>query len=99
MKERVTETELKSLANKLMFDLEDSEAKTLEGEFEVILKQMELIGNIPHISEYEPMTFPYVTYEYDLRVDEYEESLPVSDVLANAKDTIGDEIKVPKVVE
>ena len=40
----VTKELLKSYANKLMFDMDDSEYETLLKEFDVILKQMDLIG-------------------------------------------------------
>lgn len=92
---------LKDYASKLMFDMEESEYSTLEDEFEIILKQMDLIGNIPNIKEVEPMTFPFITYEATLRDDEIKENeiLTVSEVLANSKHQIKDQVKVPKVVD
>ena len=42
---------LKDYAKKLMFDMDDNEYETLEDEFKTILKQMELIENIPNIKK------------------------------------------------
>ena len=45
----ITKEKLKVYANKLMFDMEDSEYETLLKEFDVILKQMDKIGEIEEI--------------------------------------------------
>ena len=76
---------LKDYARKLMFDMEDKEYDTLQDEFEIILKQMELIENIKDIKKTEPLFYPYVSYEAKLRCDEVNEMemLSVSEVLAN----------------
>ena len=95
----VTKEMLKDYAGKLMFDMEDSEYATLEKEFDVILKQMDLIGKIEGISDIKPMTFPYETLDVELRNDEEHNNIPVEDALRNAGATQGREIKVPKVVE
>lgn len=94
----VTKEKLKKYASKLMFDMQDEEYETLLKEFDVILKQMDLIGEIDDISNVEPMTFPFVTYEATLREDEQKESLSVDEILKNAKQTLNDQVKVPKVV-
>lgn len=94
----VTKEKLKKYASKLMFDMKDEEYETLLKEFDVILKQMDLIGEIDDISTVEPMTFPFVTYEATLREDEQKESLSVDEILKNAKQTLNDQVKVPKVV-
>ena len=99
MDKKITREDLKKYASKLMFDMEDSEYETLEKEFDIILKQMDLIGEIENIKDVKPMTFPFVTYEAELREDVVEESLSVNEVLANAKHTLNDQVKVPKVVE
>lgn len=95
----VTKEKLKNYAAKLMFDMKDEEYETLLKEFDIILKQMDLIGEINDISSVDPMTFPFVTYEANLREDESKESLSVDEVLQNAKQTLNDQVKVPKVVE
>ena len=95
----IEKEKLKSYANKLMFDMKDEEYKTLQEEFEVILKQMDLIENIPNISEVEPMTFPFNNEDASLREDEITDYLTVGEVLENAKHQIDDQVKVQKVVD
>ncbi len=90
---------LEKYAEKLMFRMSDEEYNTLQNEFDIILKQMDLIGNIDGINEVEPMIFPFVTYEAELRDDVIEDSLSVDEVLSNTKHQVRDQVKVPKVVE
>ena len=90
---------LEKYAEKLMFRMSDEEYNTLQNEFDIILKQMDLIGNIDGINEVEPMIFPFVTYEAELREDIVEDSLSVDEVLSNTKHQVRDQVKVPKVVE
>lgn len=95
----ITKEKLKEYASKLMFDMTDEEYETLSDEFEVILKQMELIGKIKGIGDIKPMVFPYITYKANLRDDKEEESLYVDEVLANSKSSVRNQVKVPKVVQ
>ena len=95
----ITKNLLKDYANKLMFDMDDKEYETLEKEFEVILKQMDLIGEIKEIEGLEPMTFPFELDDVELRNDEKIRTISTEEALANADSKKGDEIKVPKVVE
>ena len=90
---------LEKYAEKLMFRMSDEEYNTLQNEFDIILKQMDLIGNIDGINEVEPMIFPFVTYEAELREDVIEDSLSVDEVINNTKHQVRDQVKVPKVVE
>lgn len=90
---------LEKYAEKLMFRMSEEEYTTLQNEFDIILKQMDLIGNIDGINDVEPMIFPFVTYEAELRDDVEEESLSVDEVLSNTKHQVRDQVKVPKVVE
>lgn len=88
---------LKELASKLMFTMSDEEYITLQGEFEVMLKQMDKIDKIEGLSEVEPLTHPFpVTYV--LREDDDIENISREDVLANAKDIYNNMVVVPKVV-
>ena len=89
---------LKDYANKLMFDMNEEEYKTLQDEFEVILKQMDLIGQIPDIDKVSPMTFPFPNEDVSLREDEVGDYLTVSEVLENTTQQVNDQVKVPKVV-
>lgn len=95
----ITKEKLKKYAEKLMFRMSDSEYDTLLEEFDIILNQMELIGRIEGINNFEPMIFPIVSYERELRNDECTEELTVNDVLSNTKHQVRDQVKVPKVVE
>ncbi len=90
--------ELKELAHRLKFDMSEEEYITLQGEFEVILKQMDLIGKIEGIDEVTPMTFPYHVRAYFVRDDEPKEGMKVEDIMSNVKDKVGNLVKVPKVI-
>ena len=95
----IEKEKLKEYANKLMFEMKDTEYETLEEEFDVILKQMDLIGKIKNIKDVEPMTYPFVNYQATLRKDEVKEELTLDEVLKNAKDIKDNQVRVPKVVE
>ena len=95
----ITKEKLKNYANKLMFDMNDEEYETLQKEFDVILKQMDLIGNIENISIVEPMTFPYELDSVELRNDEESRNIEIEDALRNAGSKKGREVRVPKVVD
>lgn len=89
---------LKKCANNLMFDMKDEEYQTLLAEFDVLTKQMELIGKIESLDEQTPMTFPFPCEVSYLREDEEGETLSAEEVLKNAKDVLDGQIKLPKVV-
>ena len=94
----IEKEKLKSYAHKLMFDMdEEGYDRTLE-EFETIEKHMALIGEIEGIGDVEPMTFPYVIYHASLREDIAKDCLTNEEVLANAKESKANQVKVPKVV-
>lgn len=95
----ITKENLKDYAGKLMFDMKEEEYETLEKEFEVFLKQMDLIGKVEGIENVEPMTFPYVIYEATLREDVIKDTLETEEALQNAKVVDRDQVRVPKVVE
>lgn len=94
----VTKEILKESANKLMFDLSDEQLDTLLKEFDVILKQMDLIGDIKGVDTAEPMTFPFeVTVDY-LRDDVSENQITREEALKNSGDVVEGQIRLPKVV-
>ena len=97
----VSKSELENLAKKLMFEMKNSEYETLEKEFDIILKQMDLIGNIKDIDKVSPMTFPFELDNDDsyLREDIYNNEISFNDMLVNVKDYEDNRVKVPKVVE
>ena len=94
----VTIENLKDYAAKLMFDMDEAGYERTLKEFETVEKHMALIGQIEGIDKVEPMTFPYVIYHAKFRKDEAKKCLATEDVLANAKETKADQVKVPKVV-
>lgn len=97
----ITRDKLEEYAKKLMFEMNEDEYKTLEEEFDVILKQMELIGNIKDIETVVPMTFPF-DLELDdsyLREDIANNEISFDDMVINVKEYENNMVKVPKVVE
>ena len=91
--------ELRKLANKLMFTMDESEYDTLSFEFDVILKQMELIGKIENISDVEPLIYPVLPDNVTMREDKVVDELDIDEILTNCGDTLYNQVKLPKVVE
>lgn len=89
---------IKKCAKNLMFDMEEEQYQVLLNEFNIITKQMELLGEIDGLDEVEPMTFPYEIYTSYLREDVEGDCLEKDEVLKNAKDVLDGQIKLPKVV-
>ena len=95
----IEKDKLKEYAHKLMFDMNEEEYKTLQDEFETILKQMDLIGNIDGISNIEPMVYPFELSDVCLREDIVSEELEIDEILSNSGSTLYNQVKLPKVVE
>lgn len=95
----IEKEKLEMYAEKLFFRMNDEEYTTLQQEFDVILKQMDIISKIEGISEVTPMTFPFEKEGTYFREDVVKDTLPVEDVIKNAKETSYEQVKVPKVVE
>ena len=94
----ISKEELKEISRRLMFEMKDEEYNTLLCEFDVIIKQMKLIGEIDGVDEAEPMTFPFdVTNDY-LREDVVQDNIDKKDALKNSKTVKDGQISVPKVV-
>ena len=89
---------LKDAAHRLLFDMSEEEYETLLSEFAVLTKQMETIGKIEGLEDYEPMTFPFDCETTYLREDEPVTPLRREDALSNAGSVLINEIKLPKVV-
>ena len=75
---------LKNTAEKLMFEFTDEECDRLVEEFDIIIKQMELIEDIDGVDQAERMTFPFEVTNSYLREDEPTEPLSKEEVLKNA---------------
>jgi aspartyl/glutamyl-tRNA(Asn/Gln) amidotransferase C subunit len=78
--------------------MSEDEYKALQDEFDVLLKQMELLGDIENIEEVEPMVFPFQATTLGMREDEVKDQLSKEDVLKNAAEVQNDMVKVQKVV-
>ena len=90
---------LKEAANKLMFEMSESQYDALLIEFQTFIKQIEYIGDIDGIDDAEPMTFPFEVTTTYLREDVAEEPLKQEDVLKNASDVKDGQIRLPRVVK
>ena len=95
----IEKEKLKKYANKLMFDMEDSQYSTLQEEFDTILKQMDLIGKIENINKVEPMSYPFLLDDVALREDEVVDELEIDEILSNSGSNLYNQVKLPKVVE
>ena len=95
----IEKEKLKKYAKLLMFDMDEEEYSTLQEEFDIILKQMDLIANIPDIENVKPMTCPFINKDAKLREDVVKDYLTTGEVLANTKHQVDDQVKIPKVVE
>ena len=86
------------LADKLLIGLTEEENKMVLEEFEVIDKTINTINEIKDIEKIEPMTHTLDNFEYELREDVAEESVPIEDLLSNCDVHSAREVEVPKVV-
>ena len=96
---KVTKEVLQESANRLMINLTDEELDTLISDFDIIISQMKLIGDIPGVDDVEPMTFPFEIDSDYLREDVAEKPLSKEEVLKNAHDVVDGQIRLPKVVK
>ena len=85
-------------ADKLLIGLTPEENKMVLDEFDVIDEQINVINEIPGIEKVEPMTHCLDDFEFELREDEIEESIPIEDLLSNCDEFSAREVEVPKVV-
>jgi len=90
---------LEELANKLMFTMDEDEYDTLVYEFDVILKQMDLVGKIKDIDKVEPLIYPFPLDNVKLCDDEVLEELDIDEILLNSGSNLYNQVKLPKVVE
>ena len=85
-------------ADKLLIGLTPEENKMVLDEFDIIDEQINIINNIPGIEKVEPMTHTLDDFEYELREDIEEESVPIDELLQNCDCYEAREVEVPKVV-
>ncbi len=98
MNDKFTKEMVDDYADKLLIGLTDEENKMVLEEFEIIDETINTINEIEGIEKIEPMAHTLDDFEYELREDEIEESVPIEDLLANCDVHNGREIEVPKVV-
>ena len=96
---KVNKEVLQLTANKLMFDLTDDEYERLEKEFEILIKHMNIIGEIEGVDDAVPMSFPFDVTNSCLREDIATKPLSRDEALKNAKDVVDGQISLPKVVK
>ena len=96
---KFTKEMVDSYADKLLIGLTNEENKMVLDEFEAIDKDIDIINTIDNIADVKPMTHTLDNFNYELREDIPDDSPSVSELLKNAKKTMGSEIEVPKVVE
>lgn len=97
--QKFTKEMVDDYAEKLLIGLTPEENEMVLNEFEAIDKSIDIINEIDGISDIEPMTHALDNFEFDLREDIIEDSIPIEDALRNAGKTDGREIEVPKVVD
>lgn len=95
---KFTKEMVETYADKLLIGLTDEENQMVLDEFEIIDKTINIINEIDKIEEVEPMTHTLDDFEFELREDVVEESVPIEDLLANCDVHSAREIEVPKVV-
>lgn len=98
MSEKFTKEMVDDYADKLLIGLTPEENKMVLDEFDIIDKQINIINDIPGIEKVEPMTHALDDFEFELREDVVEESIPIEELLQNCKDSTAREVQVPKVV-
>ncbi len=98
MEKKFTKEMVDDYADKLLIGLTPDENKMVLDEFDIIDEQINIINDIPGIEQVEPMTHALDDFEFELREDVVEESIPIEELLQNCKDSTGREVQVPKVV-
>jgi len=93
-----TPEKVEKLADLLMIGLTEEEKNMVFEEFSVIDSNINKINDIKGIENVKPMTHCLDDFEYVLREDVAEESIPIDEALANCDDVDDREVSVPKVV-
>ena len=96
---KFTKEMVDSYADKLLIGLTEEENELVLKEFDIIDANMQIIADMPNISEVMPMTHALDDFCYVLRDDVAGESVPITDLLKNCDNYEDREIVVPKVVD
>lgn len=94
---KFTKEMVDSYADKLLIGLTEEENKMVLDEFEIIDKDIDIINQIPNISEVEEMNYCLSNYA-TLNDDLVDESPDIDDLLFNADEVMGREVEIVKVV-
>lgn len=89
---------LHDAATRLLFTMTEAQYLVLIAEFDVLLKQMALIGQIEGVDGLTPMTFPFNTTNQGMRQDVVQTTLTQSEALQNVGNKVDGQMKLPKVV-
>lgn len=95
---KFTKEMVDSYADKLLIGLTKEENDLVLKEFDIIDANMQIIADMPNISDVESMTHALDDFEFVLREDVAEESIPIEDLLRNCDKYEDRETEVPKVV-
>lgn len=96
---RFTKEMINDYADKLLIGLTEEENKMVLEEFDEIDRNIDLINEIPNISDVEPMSHCLDDFTFELREDVASPSVPTDVIFSNCDSMRDDEVKVPKVVE
>jgi aspartyl-tRNA(Asn)/glutamyl-tRNA(Gln) amidotransferase subunit C len=95
---KIDQALLLDASTRLMFVMTDQQYEVLIHEFDILLKQMALIGKIDGVDALTPMTFPFTLNSHGLRSDEVGPTLSQQQATSNASHVSEGQIKLPKVV-
>ena len=93
-----TKEKVLKLADLLMIGLTEEETNMVFDEFEIIDKNINKINEIENIADIEPMTHALDNFDYVLREDVADESIPKDELLQNSDNKDVDNVVIPKVV-
>lgn len=96
--EQMDKAYFQTLANQLMFDLNDEEIAELQKEFVTLQKQIALLEQID-TQGVEEMVYPFEAETTFLREDEVTHVISREDALRNVKAVMAGHVHVPKVVK
>jgi aspartyl/glutamyl-tRNA(Asn/Gln) amidotransferase C subunit len=85
-------------STRLLFTMTDEQYDVLIQEFDILLKQMALIGKISGVDHLTPMTFPLPLSVQTMREDVPGVTLTQADTIKNANRHHQGQIQLPKVV-
>ena len=90
--------EIKVLANKLMFDVNEEETAEIQNEFDLLDQMLDMFEKID-TDGVEEMIYPFDEETEYFREDREDNVLSQNDVLANAGKVISGHVVVPKVLK